>query len=101
MEDDSMIMSDPIKEAKDLIQKCFSEYKEEIPQWEICRGFSLLPTIVAKYEKLESVNEFKIGDAHLLDALITVVEHADHAHEYSPHISALIRACHVAAKTKN
>lgn len=54
-------MDDPINEAKEIIEKCFGEYKEKIPRSEIYRGFSLLPLIVSKYDKLDKT----IGPAEI------------------------------------
>jgi hypothetical protein len=39
-----------IQEARELVAKCFAEYSEEIPQMEICRGFSLLPALISEAE---------------------------------------------------
>jgi hypothetical protein len=44
-----------LQEARDLIAKCFAEYKEEIPQMEICRGFSLLPLLVSEIETWQAM----------------------------------------------
>jgi len=36
-----------IDEARELVRKCFNEYKEEVPYWAILDGFTLLPKLLA------------------------------------------------------
>jgi len=36
-----------IEEARELVRKCFNEYKEEVPQREIMNAFAMLPMLLS------------------------------------------------------
>ncbi len=71
-----------IKDANVLVSKCFTEYKEIVPEYEIANAFAMLPLLLAKIDQQA--------------ARITELE--DGWQAASPHPEVITRTEHMARK---
>jgi len=45
------MVNQAIKDANVLVSKCFTEYKEAVPEYEIANAFAMLPLLLAKIDQ--------------------------------------------------
>lgn len=58
------LVDQTVEDAHILVGKCFTEYKEEVPPYELTNAFIMLPLLLAKIDQqAKRINELEHMDA--------------------------------------